>query len=718
MHSTILIIFFFFFFLLTSTSLIVSAENVSFEFSSFTLRNITLVGDSYLRNGLVGLTRATDVPTTSSGALLYDHPIPLFDPPTNTTSSFSTTFSFSITNLNPSSFGDGIAFFLSPSNTTASATVSPAGRLGLPTSTRFLAVEFDTRDDSAFHDPNQNHVGFNFNSLNSIATVDPITHGIDLKSGNTITSWIDYSTEKETLTVFLSYSSSSKPSSPVLTVRNVDLSKLLKEERVYVGFSGSTSGSTEVHLIERWSFKSFGFVPKRQNLNPHNVSDNTVGVTGNGATVNFPPATTSSSNDGIGDDDGDDDDDDDDGDRKNKNKRRRIGIAVAVAGPAFFFVLFSILVFFAVRKWKGIKRGGNNNNSKSNSVTSFKAESFVTCPRQFDYKDLKTATREFHPSRIIGHGSFGTVYKAFFVSSGTIAAVKRSRHSHEGKTEFLAELSIIAGLRHKNLVQLQGWCVEKGELLLVYDFMPNGSLDKMLYKEPERGRLLNWSHRVNIAVGLASVLVYLHQECEQRVIHRDIKTGNILLDGNFNPRLGDFGLAKLMDHDKSPVSTLTAGTMGYLAPEYLQYGKATDKTDVFSYGVVILEVACGKRPIEREGQKMMNLVDWVWGLHSEGKVIDAADKRLNGEFVEEEMRKLLLLGLCCANPDSAERPSMRKVLQILNNEAAPISVPKVKPSLTFSSDLPCTIDDIVSDTEEFNTSQSMCEIKIDSSSSC
>ncbi|MED6218603.1 hypothetical protein PIB30_028037 [Stylosanthes scabra] len=565
MHSTIQITFFFFFFLISTSLLsILSAENVTFEFSSFTLRNITLAGDSYLRNGLVGLTRATDVPTTSSGALLYHLPIPLFDKSTNTTSSFSTSFSFSITNLNPSSFGDGIAFFLSPSNATAA--VSSAGRLGLPTSTRFLAVEFDTRDDSAFHDPNENHVGFNFNSLNSIATVDPISHGIDLKSGNSITSWIDYSTERETLTVFLSYSPSSKPLSPVLAVHNVDLSKLLKEERVYVGFSGSTTGSTEVHLIERWSFRSFGFVPKRQNLNPHNVSDNTVGVMGNGATVNFPPATTDSSSN--------DDDDDGNGDRKNKIKRREIGIAVAVSGPAFFFVLFTILLFFAVRKCKGLKRGGNSKNYSSNGVKSFKAESFISCPRQFDYKDLKNATREFHPSRIIGHGSFGTVYKAFFVSSGTIAAVKRSRHSHEGKTEFLAELSIIAGLRHKNLVQLQGWCVEKGELLLVYDFMPNGSLDKMLYKEPERGRLLNWSHRVNIAVGLASVLVYLHQECEQRVIHRDIKTGNVLLDGNFNPRLGDFGLAKLMDHDKSPVSTLTAGTMGYLAPEYLQYGKA------------------------------------------------------------------------------------------------------------------------------------------------
>lgn len=534
--------------------------------------------------------------------------------------------------------------------------------------------------DPRFNDPNENHVGFDIDTLNSLRTVDPISNGIDLKSGNSITSWIDYKTDHNLLSVFLSYSHI-KPIDPLLSV-TVDLSEYFRDnEFAYVGFSASAEKSTELHHIESWSFYTFGFQPARPRLHSHNVSDNSVSVTtGNEMNVRRPHSFL--------------------------KKNKRFGVGFAVAGPVFFCVVFSLLGYYSILKWKGMRKGPKNFET-----------GFVACPRQFDYRELKSATREFHPSRIVGHGSFGTVYKAFFISSGTIAAVKRSRHSHEGKTEFLSELSIIAGLRHKNLVQLLGWCVEKGELLLVYDFMPNGSLDKMLYKEPERGKLLNWSHRVNIVVGLASVLVYLHQECEQRVIHRDIKTGNVLLDGNFNPRLGDFGLAKLMDHDKSPVSTLTAGTMGYLAPEYLQYGKATDKTDVFSYGVVVLEVACGKRPIEREGPKMVNLVDWVWGLYSEGRIIEGADKRLNGEFEEEEMRKLLMLGLSCANPDSAERPSMRRVLQILNNEAVPFAVPKVKPSLTFSTDLPLTIDEIVSDDgggyEEFNTSQSMCEIKID-----
>ncbi|KAK7276970.1 hypothetical protein RIF29_18119 [Crotalaria pallida] len=693
------IIIFFFFFFFTSFMMINTtnaasaddeeeAEDVSFSFESFSLRNITLIGDSYLRNGVVGLTKSLSVPTSSSGSFIYNNPISLFSPSSNTTSSFSTSFTFSISNLNPSSFGDGFAFFISPNNNTPTQTFS---FLGLPIPP-FIALEFDTRQDQNFNDPNENHLGFDIDTLDSVKTVNPfLNHGIDLKSGNPITCWIDYKSDQDTLLVFLSYSPSPKPFDPVLSLRNLDLYQHLKKEEVmYVGFSASTHGSTELHRIHSWSFKTIGFVPARpKRLHPHNVSDNSVNTVTVDGDVNGSSSSSSSSS-------------------KKKHGRRRLGIGVAVAGPAFCFVLFVILGYFSVKKWRGVSKG-----------KIFKSE-FVACPREFAYKELNSATREFHPSRIVGHGSFGTVYKAFFISSGTIAAVKRSRHSHEGKTEFLSELSIIAGLRHKNLVQLQGWCVEKGELLLVYDFMPNGSLDKMLYKEPEKGKLLNWSHRFNIAVGLASVLVYLHQECEQRVIHRDIKTANILLDGNFNPRLGDFGLAKLMDHDKSPVSTLTAGTMGYLAPEYLQYGKATDKTDVFSYGVVVLEVACGKRPIEREGTKMVNLIDWVWGLHSEGKIIEAADKRLNGEFEEEEMKKLLLLGLSCANPDSAERPSMRRVLQILNNEVAPLVVPKLKPCLTFSSDLPVSIDEIVSDADEeeeeeeedFNTDQSMCEIKI------
>ncbi|KAE8679163.1 putative L-type lectin-domain containing receptor kinase S.7 [Hibiscus syriacus] len=641
---------------------LISAESTSFNFPFFTVRNITLLGDSHLKNGVIGLTRETDVPFSSSGTLIYNYPIRFFDQESNITASFSTRFSFSITSPYPSSYGDGLTFFLSPDNQILG---SPGGYLGLANSSglaknKFLAVEFDTKLNTRFNDSNDNHVGLDVNSIISIEAADALFQDIDLKSGNLISAWIVYKNDLKVLHVFLSYSTV-KPPTPLLSV-DIDLSGYLKEY-VFVGFSASTEGSTAIHTVENWSFKTSGFLPVRPKSHPHNVSGTSVTIIPTVPASNIP----------------------------NKH-HSRLPLGLGIASPAFFFVVLSVFGYVSAKKWKDTRVDKN-----------LKAE-ILSGPREFSYKGLYAATRGFHSSRIIGCGAFGNVYKAV-ASSGSVSAVKRSKHSGEGKTEFLAELSIIAALRHKNLVQLQGWCAEKGELLLVYEFMPNGSLDTVLHQDPANGVLLTWSHRQNIAVGLASVLAYMHQECEQQVIHRDIKTSNIMLDGNFNPRLGDFGLARLMDHDKSPVSTLTAGTMGYLAPEYLQYGKATEKTDVFSYGVVILEVACGRRPIEREGglnsQKMMNLVDWVWGLFGEGRIIEAADKRLNGDFKEDEMRKMLLIGLSCAHPDDAVRPSIRRVLQILNNESDPVAVPKMKPSLTFSCSL--TVEDIVSDDEESET---------------
>ncbi|XP_065862665.1 probable L-type lectin-domain containing receptor kinase S.7 [Euphorbia lathyris] len=648
----------FVFFNFKHPSFLVFANNVSFDFSFLSIRNLTLLGDSYLRNGVIGLTRDVTVPSSSSGTAIYNYPIPFFDSESNTTASFSTRFTFSIDNVNPSSYGDGLAFFLSQDNRILG---SAGGFLGLVNSSqltknKFVAIEFDTKHDTYFSDPNDNHVGLDIDSLESIKIADPILKGIDLKSGEPITTWIDYKNDLGLLKVFMSHSKL-KPAKAVLSVQ-IDLSGYLKEA-MYVGFSGSTEGSTELHLIQSWSFRTYAFLPVRPKAHPHNVSDSSV-------TVMVPPIS-----------------------RSNHKHNKVLGLGLGIAGPAFFCVFLVVFGYFSIKKWQKIQ-----------VVKSLKAE-LVTGPKEYNYKELSSATKGFHSSRIIGRGSFGNVYKAHFGTSGDVAAVKRSKHSHEGKADFVAELSIIACLRHKNLVQLQGWCVEKDELLLVYEFMPYGSLDKMLYQEREFGMFLTWSHRKKIAVGLASALTYLHQECEQQVIHRDIKTSNVMLDGNFNARLGDFGLARLMDHDKSPVSTLTAGTMGYLAPEYLHYGKATEKTDVFSYGVVILELACGKRPIERdpESQIMVNLVDWVWGLYGEGKIIEAADERLNKEFNEEEMKKLLLVGLSCANPDSLERPTIRRILQILNGEAEPVLVPKTKPTLTFSCGLQLTLDDIVSDCE-------------------
>ncbi|ERN19258.1 hypothetical protein AMTRI_Chr10g232080 [Amborella trichopoda] len=651
-------------------------DNISFGFASFSPRNITLLGDSYLHNGTIGLTRELGVPSSSTGKALYNLPVKFFDPRTNISAAFSTRFSFSISSVDQGSYGDGLAFFISSSNYTLS---SSGGLLGLFNSfdssfkNKFIAIEFYTSSDARFNYSSVNHVGLDVNSLPFNKTLNLDDVGIDLESGNLITAWVEYSNEKKRVLLWLSYSSF-KPTKPHFTLRT-DLSMHF-EEYMYVGFSASREGNTELHKIEDWSFRTSGFQPK-PDPSSNNISSNSWIKP-----LMVPPNSKC---------------------HKHPRLSRKLKLGLEITGSLVFCLFFGILVWFLIKKWCGFML-----------ENTFRPE-FLKGPRKFKYRELKFGTKGFHSSRILGKGSFGTVYKGILKYSGTIVAVKRSKkQNHEGKSEFIAELTIIAGLRHRNLVQLQGWCSGNGELLLVYEFMPNGSLDTALYGERKHGNPLPWPNRYKIAIGLASVLAYLHEECEQQVIHRDIKTSNVMLDADFNARLGDFGLAKLAEHDMTPDNSLTAGTMGYLAPEYIQYGKATEKTDIYSFGVVLLELCCGRRAIEKDIQNnMVNLVDWVWSLHGENRLFDAADVSLRENYDREEMRRLLLVGLSCAHPDFEERPTTRKVLHILNREGEVTEVPAVKPSIKFSRELSLTIDQIFLEAETIGNSKEFYELKID-----
>ncbi|KAB1225893.1 L-type lectin-domain containing receptor kinase IV.2 [Morella rubra] len=250
--------------------------------------------------------------------------------------------------------------------------------------------------------------------------------------------------------------------------------------------------------------------------------------------------------------------------------------------------------------------------------------------------------------------------------------------------EFVAEIISLGRLRHRNLVQLLGYCRRRGELLLVYDYMPNGSLDKFLYSNGRPS--LDWLTRFRIIRGVASGLLYLHEEWEQVVLHRDIKASNVLLDAEFNGRLADFGLARLCDHDTYPQTTHVAGTIGYLAPELTRTGKATTCTDVFAFGAFMLEMACGRRPIELQGQPEKEiLVDWVFECWRKGAILDASDPKLEGNYVVEEMILVLELGLLCSHAIPAARPSMRQVTQILDGDANLPAVPYDSASLGKST---------------------------------
>ncbi|KAJ8636689.1 hypothetical protein MRB53_010956 [Persea americana] len=276
------------------------------------------------------------------------------------------------------------------------------------------------------------------------------------------------------------------------------------------------------------------------------------------------------------------------------------------------------------------------------------------------------ATKGFRNKELLGIGGFGRVYRGMLPRSKIEVAVKRVSHeSKQGIQEFIAEIVSLGRLHHRNIVQLLGYCRRKGELFLVYDYMPNGSLDKFLFDE---NKTLSWAQRFHIIKGVASGLYYLHEKWQQVVVHRDIKASNILLDSEMNARIGDFGLARLYDHGTNPKTTHVVGTVGYLAPELSRTGKATTSTDVYAFGAFMLEVVCGRRPIDRRSSaEVFILVDWVLEFWKKGAISEAKDPKLGSDFVVEEIERVLKLGVLCSHSIPAARPTMHQVTQFLDD---------------------------------------------------
>ncbi|XP_039014682.1 L-type lectin-domain containing receptor kinase IX.1-like [Hibiscus syriacus] len=304
----------------------------------------------------------------------------------------------------------------------------------------------------------------------------------------------------------------------------------------------------------------------------------------------------------------------------------------------------------------------------------------VTGAKKRTYAELVKATNNFAEGQKLGEGRFGSVYRGSLKDVDSEVAVKRiSTMSRQGVKEYASEVTITSRLRHKNLVELICWCHEKKELLLVYEFMSNGSLDSHLFN---RERSLMWPERYKIAQGLAYSLHYLHFECEPCVLHRDIKASNVMLDSDLNAKLGDFSLARIVSPEKALQSTKIGGTFGYMAPEYALTGRASQEADVYSFGVVVLEIVCGRKPITPNAdENQIYKVEWLWGLYARGKLIEAADPRLEGNFDKQQIERLTIIGLCCAHPHCSSRPSMKQVISMLNFE---VSLPILELEMSVS----------------------------------
>jgi hypothetical protein len=608
---------------------------------------LALEGSASVLHG--GALRLTNDSNRLVGHAFRGSPVPFIDGGGGRLASFSTAFVLDIVTVG-SGGGHGLAFVVAPSTTLPGASpeiylgVLGPGTNGKP-SNHVFAVEFDTVLDMEMNDINGNHVGVDVNSLFSnvskpaayYADGDTKKVPVTLESAQPIQAWIDYDGGSGVLNVTVApVSVAARPRRPLISTK-LDLRPVFKDH-MYVGFSSSTGKLASAHYILAWSFRTNG---PAQSINLRRL----------------PKVPRPSS--GI-------------------SKL----IIVKFAAVACAGTLALIAAAMAIVRWV-----------RKRAALADKLEDWeLQHPHRLPYKELYMATKGFKQSELLGAGGFGQVYKGVLrrrrsgSTGGDEVAIKRiSAGTRQGMREFVAEVASLGRMRHRNLVELRGWCKHGQDLLLVYEFMPNGSLDARLFGTgagtgPDLDKAscpqpLAWAQRFAVLGGVARGLLYLHEEWEHVVVHRDVKANNVLLGADMGARLGDFGLARLYEHGADPASTRVAGTLGYMAPELTVTSRATTAADVFSFGALLLEVACGRRPVEpppADGGDAPDvvLVRWVRDCGLAGDLLRAVDPRLEGCYDEAEAMLVLWLGLMCSQVRPEARPTMRQVCRYLSGEDA------------------------------------------------
>ena len=601
-------------------------QSLAFEFPNFKISDqsqLILSDNSSIALSAIQVTPDNHGASMANraGRTLYKWPFRLWSKK-GKKANFNTTFVLNVQKMTASS-GEGLAFILTGDPDVPGG--SDGQWLGIVNSRLNGTTEAETvavefdTKRSFPEDPDGNHIGLDVNSVYSKSWVSLNDSGINISAGTDIKVAVQY--DGKNLSVFVG----EDMKNPVLS-EPLDLSAYLPE-MVYVGFSGSTSNDTQLNCVKSWEF------------NISEVKD---------------------------------------------SKLRWVWILVAV-GSVLILLIGVGIAFFLYRK-RGCE-GNREENTYPNIEEAILG--FSTAPKKFKFKELSKATGKFNPKNKLGKGGFGTVYKGI-LGKKEVAVKRVSKKSTQGKQEFIAEVTTIGHIHHRNLVKLIGWCHEKREYLLVYEYLPNGSLDKYIFWDEKSGtqeETLSWGRRLSVISGVAQALDYLHNGCTNRVLHRDIKASNVMLDLDFNAKLGDFGLARTMIHNEQTHHSTKelAGTPGYMAPESILTGRATAETDVYAFGVLVLEVACGRKPGGQAGRDdyICNIVHGQWELYRRGTILEGADPRLNGIFIEEEMECVLILGLACCHPNPKNRPSMKIVLQVLTGEAPPPEVPAERPAFMW-----------------------------------
>ncbi|KAL0843507.1 hypothetical protein Bca101_016752 [Brassica carinata] len=599
-----------------------SQQETRFVYQNFTTSQENLYLDAsakVLPSGLLQLTNNSDY---QMGRAFYKQPVQF--------TSFSTHFVCALVPKPGVEGGHGLTFLVSTSLDFSHAqSTRYLGAFNASTVPHALAVELDTIWNPEFNDiqGGVGHVGIDVNNPISIAVARPSYYSdtkgrnesLNLLSGNPIQVWVDY--EGFVLNVSLApLEVKKKPSRPLLS-QPINFSDIFPNtSKLFVGFSAATGNAVSDHYILWWSFStSRGGGSSLQRLDISKLPQ-----------VPHPKPLPAAHP----------------GAPRKKLPRWIIGLVAFLATVAL--AVLAGVCFHRRKKFSEVSEAWEK---------EFDAH-------RFSYKSLYKATKGFSKDEFLGKGGFGEVYRGKLPQGREIAVKRVSHNGDEGVKQFVAEVVSMRCLKHRNLVPLFGYCRRKRELLLVSEYMPNGSLDEHLFDEAKP--VLSWPERLVVVKGIASALWYLHTGADQVVLHRDIKASNIMLDEEFNGRLGDFGMARFHEHGGSAATTAAVGTVGYMAPELITMGASTG-TDVYAFGVFMLEVTCGRRPVEPqlEGEKR-HMIKWVCECWKKDALLDAIDPRLGDEFSPEEVEMVMKLGLLCSNIVPESRPTMEQVVLYLN----------------------------------------------------
>lgn len=628
-----------------------------FSFLDFSLNNnprlvhdVKLLGSAKFSNQKGSLqipneSQDTDI-RHQAGRGIYSFPIRLLDPRTKAPASFETTFSFQLNNFTTNSSeqgGSGLTFIIVPDEFTVGR---PGPWLAMLNDAcendyKAVAVEFDTRKNPEFGDPNDNHVGINLGTIVSAKVVNVSDVGVSLKDGFVHRAWINYDGPQRRMEIRLGLANQEDyPSKPIFS-ESLDLSPYLNEY-MFVGFSASTGNHTQIHNILSWSFTStsqaFLHYPSSETCQGKILLENTT-------EIETTTTTTKKSS------------------SKNETPQSFLIFVAAVA-----LALVVLLGFYFISRHR-------RNAAKSN--TSVEAERIdqrprpPNKPRRFAFSELSSSTRSYSEIELLGSDSRGVYYRGK-LPNGSQVAVKRfspqflNTHGSD-RRRLLKEIKAIIHVRHPNLLLVRGWCQDNNEVMVVYDFVPNGSLDKWLFG----AGVLPWTRRFKVIKDVADGLTFLHHT--KQLAHKNLKCSSVFLDVSFRAVLGDFGFVLMGAESKMFESVVCVGA------------------DVFEFGVLVLEVIAGRPRIEKneEGEEEgkaeeRNLLDFAWNLHETNEKVRLVDRRMGSLINLEQAIRVLEIGLLCTLNENKGRPSMEQVVEFLGNMEKPIpELPRTRPVALF-----------------------------------